>query len=358
MRLFCAGPVNLKENIKKFEYVEIGHREPEFQELYKSIKDKLFRLLNVKKKDYSIVLIGGSGTSAMESIISSVLHSNKKTLVLSNGAFGERWAEICQIHNIPIEFMNFGWNNQIDIKVSESFIKRRNIEAVILVHLETSTGVVNPINKIGKLCKKYKKVFIVDAVSSFIGEKLNVKKDNIDYLAINSNKGVNSTPVLGIVCCKNERLSWASDIRPRTFYLDLFKFLKYSEKNMTPTTPPIVSYYHCNEALKNIEQEGLENMIKRYKQNAEIMRKGLKEIGLKFTINKGFSNVVTNAVIPKGIEYEIIRKGLRKRGYIIYPGKGPLDGKVMNIGNIGNLNKQDIIEFLINLNEVLNENNC
>lgn len=358
MKLFCAGPVNLKENIKNFKYVEIGHREPEFMKLYKNVRDGFYRLLNVKEKDYGIIFIGGSGTSAMECIISSVLHNNRRTLVLSNGAFGERWADICKIYNIPIDFMNFGWNNPMRLSMVKRVVKKKEIEAVILVHLETSTGMVNSINQIGKICKQHKKLFIVDAVSSFIGEKLDVKRDNIDYLAINSNKGVNSTPVLGIVCFKRSVLHLAKNIKPRNYYLDLFRYVKYGQKNQTPTTPPIVAYYHVREALKNIEEEGLDNMIKRYKENAETMKRGLKDIGLKLVLKEGFSNVVTNAFIPKGIEYETIRKGLREKGYVIYPGKGPLDGRVMNIGNIGTINKRDVIDFVETLKVIINEGNC
>ena len=345
MRLFCAGPVNLKENVKNFKYVEIGHREPEFMELYKSVKTKFFRLLKVTKRDYEVVFIGGSGTSAMESIISSVLHSDKKTLVLSNGAFGERWAEICKIYNIPVNFMNFGWGEPFNLDLVERLVKRKEIESVIVVHLETSTSMVNPIHEVGQICRRYNKLFIVDAVSSFIGEKLDVQKDCIDYLAINSNKGVNSTPVLGIVCANKSVLHKTLDIPHRTYYLDLWKYIKYGQINQTPTTPPITQYYHTLEALKNIEKEGLNNMIKRYKENSELMRKLLTDAGFELMISEGFSNVVNNVVIPKGVKYEYISKKLREKGYVIYPGKGPLDGWIMNIGNIGSINKEDVREF-------------
>ena len=357
-KMFIAGPVNVSNKTKKaMVYSEIGHRESEFLNLFKDIKKKLLYAFGVDslKEEYSAVVVGGSGTSATETLLSSVLHGNKKTLVVSNGAFGERINEICKIYKIPTIFLDYGWDGYPKLKdIEDKLRENREIEAVAMVFMETSTGALNPVHEVGAICKKYNKIFIVDAISALGGEKLNMEGDNIDYCLTNTKKCLGGLPVLGIIGFKKSSLELSKDITPRSYYLDFFKHIKYSENNQTPFTPMIPLYYMLNQALNELIEEKIENRWERYKQNGRLFKKELKKMGLKFQLKEEkMSNLMVNVLIPENRTYEYLHEELKKRGYITYAGKGQLSGKIIHLANMGTLKKEDILQFCKNLREIL-----
>ena len=349
--LFLSGPVNIEKNVRKavFDAKEIGHREPEFVELLKQIRKKLLKVFGANKKHYSALVFTGSGTSAMEAVIAANMHKGKKALIISNGGFGERFAEIAKVYKIPFKLMKYRWGKPIKVsEVEKTLKKNREIEAITLTHNETSVAIMNPVHEIGMLAKKYKKIFIVDSISTLGGEPVNVVKDNIDFAIGTAAKALQGMPVLGIVCAKKSAIKKIRDIKPRCFYLNLIKHYDYEEKlNQTPYTPAIPLFFALNQALDNLIKEGVKNRIERYKRNAETLRKGLKKLGLEFYLPKELrSNIVAYVMIPKGIAYKKLHATLKKNGFVIYPGKGPLAGKAMHIANIGTINKKAIREFL------------
>jgi 2-aminoethylphosphonate-pyruvate transaminase len=361
-KMFVCGPVNVSQKVKEaMVYPEIGHREPEFTNLFRDIKQKLLYPFGVESKPdrYGTVVIGGSGTSAMETLLCSVLHNNKKTLVISNGAFGDRMADICNLHNIPTIKMDYGWGGYPKTEEIEQKLKENpDIEAAIMILMETSTGALNPVKATGELCKKYNKTLIVDAISSLGGENLNMEEDNIDYCLTNTNKGLGGLPVLGIICYNKQSLEKSKDIKPRSYSLDLFKHIKYAEKNQTPFTPQIPLFYMLNEALNELKQETKEKRINRFKENGTLLKQKLKEFGLKFQLkDEEMSNLMVNTIIPEGLTYQEIHDKMKEKGYVFYPGKGPLDGKVVHFANIGTLQKEDILQFCDDLKEVINRPN-
>jgi len=357
-KMFVAGPVNISKKTKEaMVYSEIGHRESEFLDLFKDIKEKLLYAFGVdsSQDEYSAVVIGGSGTSATETLLSSVLHQNRKILIVSNGAFGERIDEICNLYEIPTLCLNYGWRGYPNLEEIEKKLREdEGIEAIAIVLMETSTGMLNPIHKIGELCKNYNKIFIVDAISALGGERLNMKEDNIDYCLANTNKCLEGLPVLGFICFKKSSLKKSLDIKPRSYSLDFFKHVKYSENNQTPFTPMIPLYYMLRQALNELIEEGLENRWERYKRNGKLLKKNLKEMGLRFYLKEEeMSSLMINLLIPKNTTYEYLHDELKKRGYIVYPGKGPLSGEVIHIANIGKLNEEDISQFCENFKDIL-----
>lgn len=345
VKLFCAGPVNEKNPI----FPEIGHREPEFEELYKSIKNKLYKVFKADEKDFEIVIINGSGTAALETVISSIA---TYPLILSNGAFGDRLIEICQTYRIDYGNYMPHWGNPFDLKVIEQKLKSwDNYEEVIMVYLETSTGMLNQIREIGELCKKYKKTFIVDAMSALACEELDMEKDNIDFCISSSNKGIGGPAVLSFVCCRKDKLGMYYD---RSFYLNLNKYLEYGKINQTPTTPQIPLFYILNERLDALIEEGIDNIIKRYQENGFILQDELKLLKLNFYLKIYRSNVMVNVMIPDGYTFKEIHNKLKEKGFLIYNGKGILKDKVMNIATIGEITTKDIEEFIKALKEILN----
>ncbi|HDK41861.1 MAG TPA: aminotransferase class V-fold PLP-dependent enzyme, partial [Candidatus Pacearchaeota archaeon] len=346
VKMFVAGPVNVSQKVKDSTiYLEIGHREPEFMDLFKELRRKLLYSFGVSSHSdkYETIICGGSGTSAMEMTLSSVLHSNKKTLVITNGSFGERIVEICNLYNIPTIHFKYEWGEYPNInEINNKLKQNQDIESVAMVLMETSTGMLNPVNEIGKLCREHEKIFIVDAISALWGEKLNVIEDNIDYCVTNTNKCLGGLPVLGIICYKKSSLEKVKNISPRSYSLDLIKHAKYAEKDQTPFTPMIPLFYMLNQALDELIEEGIENRIQRYKRNGDLLKSELKEIGLSFHLKKEeMSNLMVNILVPENLTYNDIHSKMKERGYVFYPGKGPLEGRTIHLANIGTLTEQD-----------------
>lgn len=359
-KLFISGPVNLDESIKKSIYnsPDIGHRELEFVELLRDVREKLLKIFKANREEYSALIFTGSGTSAMEAVMAANVHEGKKALIVSNGEFGERFAEIADIHHIKYKHLKYQWGEPIQLDDIEKNLKNdSDIETVVMTYHETSVAVINPVEEIGKLVKKYNKFFIVDCISAVGGEPLDVEKYNIDFAIGSSAKALQSIPVLGIVCAKKSAIKAISDIQPRCYYLDLLKHYRYEEElNQTPYTPAIPLFFALNQSLDNILEESVDGRLRRYKRNANYLRNGLKKMGFTFFIpEKYHSRMVVYAMLPENVDYKLLHKKLRESGFIIYAGKGPLHNKAIHIANIGTINKKDIDGFLFHLDKALQE---
>ena len=361
-KMFTAGPVNVTDTVKRaMIYPEMGHREPEFEELYTEVREKLLKAFAVDPVDYSSVVINGSGTSAMETIISSAVHDGKKMLVVNNGAFGDRMAEICQIYGIPTVKTSYQWGQYPHIGgVERLLLQEPEVEAVSMVFMETSTGMRNPVREIGELCKKYDKMFIVDAVSGFAGDLLDIPASNIDFCFSNDNKCIGGLPVIAFALAKRSAIEKIRNIRPRNYSLNFLSYHDYadSEKhsNQTPFTPQIPLLSMLNQALKELLEEGIDNRIARYRANSQLMRTRLGELGFRFQLPQEYmSNVMTNVLIPKNYKYEEFHNPLKQKGMIIYPGKGPLVDKILHIANVGTHTTKDVSEFCDVLAEIVKE---
>ena len=175
--LFTPGPVNVAQNVREAICKEdICHRETDFDCLLQSIENKLLKLFEIKNiADYRAVVITGSGTAANESILSSVVGDNN-ILILSNGEFGERLHNTSKIHNKNTFLLEFGWGKSLDLEKIEAYLKKHEIDVVAMVHHETSSGMLNPLEKVGALSKANGAMFIVDCVSSAGAEVIDLEK--------------------------------------------------------------------------------------------------------------------------------------------------------------------------------------
>lgn len=354
--LFCPGPVQLAENVKRaaIEH-EIGHREPEFSELLTSINNQVLGLFNVQDKDkYQPVIVSGSGTAANECVLSSVV-GNGKILVVSNGEFGERLAEIASLHNTQTIHLRFEWGEIMRTQEIEDAIKKHHADFVAIVHHETSTGMLNPIVDIGALVKKCGAAFIVDTVSSAGAEDISIEDAHITFLTTSASKAIGSLPGVSIVVGKKEAFEALKNVPARTVYLNLYKFYRFAvDRIQTPNTPAVQSFFALEQALHNIESQH-EAHFARTKHMAGTMRNGLEKLGIRFLLPKEqMSVVLTTVYAPDHISVAEIKTQLRERGIIVYDGKGPLTGKVFQISTIGNLSPEQTRFFLKNLGEVLN----
>ena len=214
--LLNPGPVTTSLLVKKAQIVpDICPREPEFGKIIKTICSDLTSFVASQKK-YSTILFPGSGTSAVESIITSAIPRKKTILIINNGAYGKRIVEIAKKFNISYQEFKSSSIEEINYKLLEQKIKlTRNVDYIALVHNETTTGLLNNLNKVKNLAQKYKKNLIVDAMSSFGAIPISMKKHRIAFLAASSNKNIEGMPGISFVVADNNFLKKISKIKSK-----------------------------------------------------------------------------------------------------------------------------------------------
>jgi 2-aminoethylphosphonate-pyruvate transaminase len=354
--LFTPGPVNVAVNVRSAVAREdICHREIEFEDLLRSIEGKLLSLFEISnQQDYQAVVITGSGTAANEAMLSSVV-GDDNILILSNGEFGERLHAISQIHNQNTFLLQFPWGESIDLKVVDAYLQTHRIDFIALAHHETSSGMLNPLADIGDLAMANGAVLLVDCVSSAGAESIDMERDNIAFCSSSSSKAIGSYPGLSFVIGKTDEYEKLRILPAKSAYLNLYKFFEFATgRSQTPNTPAVPLFFALDQALANILIEGVPNRRAKILQTAITLRQEMKELGLKFLLNpEEMSSVLTTVIIPPWVDVDIFCQRLREKSIIIYEGKGPLKGRVFQVGNIGEFSEADVVKFLGVLRETL-----
>lgn len=355
--LFCPGPVHVAKNVKKAAIdVEIGHREPEFSKVVGAINEKLLTILEVRQKsDYFSTVITGSSSAANEAVLSTAIQG-KKLLIISNGEFGERLARISAVNGLHTEQLNYEWGQDINVTGVEDLILKKDIQAIAMVHHETSTGMLNNVEQIGNLVKKYELLFILDMVSSVGAEKIDLEKWNVDFAIGTSGKALGAFPGLSFVVGKVVEFEKLKNVKNTSLYLNLYNHYSYAKNlQQTPNTPAVPSFLALDVALDNIIAEKIEVRRKKIRTYAKMLRNGLKALQLCFFIKDEsmMSSVLTTVYVPPEFTPQDIQSSLRKRNIIIYAGKGPIKDKVFQVANIGDLTEKDIQYFITSFREII-----
>lgn len=341
--LLNPGPVNVSEKVRRALLApDMCHREPEFSALMMRCAKKLLAAFGIGGS-YDAVFISGSGTAALETAVVSSVAPGKRILVVNNGIYGERIAEIARRHTIGLIDLRSAITKTPDIKAVEKILKNdKDIAVVAMVHHETSTGLLNPIYETGKLCKRYKKLYLLDSISALGGEDLDFGKAGVDLCVGTANKCVESIPGVSFVLVRKAALPALRKIRPRSLYLDICSNLKGQKRGEPLFTPAVQAFYALDAALSGLIKEGLRNRIRRYSTLAALLRKGFKDAGLEYLIEpKYHSNTITALRLPKGISYKKLHDALKAKGFIIYAGQSKLKKEIFRIANMGRIGKSD-----------------
>ena len=348
--LLNPGPATTSDSVKYSQVVpDICPREKEFGDIMGYISKELTNLVADNSK-YTTILFGGSGTAAVESVISSVINNEEKILVINNGAYGKRICEICEIYNL--NYIEFKSQSIEKINLTELENKLNEIEGIThlaVVHHETTTGLLNDIRPIGELCKKYKVNLIVDAMSSFAGIKIDMEKMNIKYLISSSNKCIQGMAGVSFVICNKGTLIKTKNIKPRNMYLNLYKQYEYfKENNQMRFTPPVQVLYALKQAIEETKKETVEKREARYKECCKTLWKGLDKLNLKRLVSdENTSMLLTTIIEPENENYDFeeFHDYLYKKGFTIYPGK-LAEKNTFRIANIGDIEVKDIERFV------------
>jgi 2-aminoethylphosphonate aminotransferase len=356
--LLNPGPVTTTDTVKMAQVVpDICPREKEFCLIMSEVRNDLLKIINANPENYETVLFGGSGTSVMEATICSVIPANKSLLIIINGAYGERMKKIAETYSIPYDVLEYDSGEPINfIEVYNYLEVNPNIEYVAMVHHETTTGILNSIKNFSRIKKKYGKILILDAISSYAGIPIDLNDTPIDFLMSTSNKCIHGMPGLAFVICERIKLENLKDIQRRSFYLSLYDQYKSMETfGQMRFTPPVQVIYALKQAINEYFEEGGVNRYKRFKSNAILLREGLKNLGFQLLLNaKDESNILVTVLEPKHskFNFNIMHDLLYERGITVYPGK-IMQTNSFRLSNIGDLSKDDINFFLKTLKNVL-----
>lgn len=349
--LFTPGPLTTSKTIKEAMLRDLGSRDFEFIEKVQFIRNKLLEAGEVSKAEgYETIIMQGSGTFGIESVIVSAVPTNGHLLVIINGVYGERISKIASVHHIQQTRLVFNENEIPDLQKVETALKENpSITHVAVIHCETTTGIINPIDAIGQLCAKYNRCYIVDAMSSFGAVPINIKASKIDFLISSSNKCIEGVPGFSFIIAKKEQLL-SCEPNTRSLSFDLFAQWKGLEADgQFRFTPPTHSLLAFAQALKELEEEGgVKGRAQRYISNYKTLVAGMEQLGFKEYLteeNRGY--IITCFHYPEHelFDFKKFYEALNEKGFVIYPGKL---SKVncFRIGNIGRISGRDIENLL------------
>lgn len=347
--LLNPGPVTLTERVRAALLREDQcHREPEFAEMTLDIKSRLVRLYCTAETDFEAVLLTGSGTCAVEAMISSLAPNREKTMVLANGVYGERMAMMLAAHGKPHVVLYSDWLKPIDLAAAERILRQDTlISHVATVHHETTTGRLNDVQAVADLCQRHNKQMLLDAVSSFGGEAIDFGHPSLLAAASTGNKCLHGiVGVCFVLVRKNVFKSCISG--SSTIYLDLFRYEKDQRQGYSPFTQAVHSCFAIQEALHELEDGGgWRARRERYRQLSSAIRAELGNRDIQLLIPEEVcSSMLSSFRLPKGWNYTAVHNALREAGFVIYAGQGALSDSVFRLCTMGDIQDDDLQRLL------------
>jgi 2-aminoethylphosphonate-pyruvate transaminase len=356
--LMNPGPVVTTPRVKAAVGArDMCHREPIFSSLFDSVTRKL-KTVFCADANHDVLVVTASGTGGMESAINTFVPAGKAFLVLRNGAFGERLAEIAKTHGIEVVEIAKTWGEPIALDEVRAVLEARpDIAAVGMVHHETSVGILNPIAAVGAMTRERGVTLIVDTVSSLGAEDIDVVRDNIDVCVASANKCLHSFAGVVSVCVRREVWKTIEADKPRSYYLDLRRYRAFlRDRCQTPFTPAVNTMMSLNAALDELLEVGLKGRRDHYRRLNDRIRRGLRALGMDLMVDEErTSHSITVVKVPDGMTYQDIYLGLKDRGFIVYESKGAMSGAYFQVANMGALEEIHIDEFLAAMGQILSE---
>ena len=349
--LLTPGPLSTTKTVKAAMLRDWCTWDDDYKELVQEVRAKLTRLAVGSGDGYTSVLMQGSGTFCVESVIGTALPTTGKLLVLPNGAYGDRMVQIARTLKIACAANDSGEVDPPDLEKLEATLKADGaITHVAVVHSETTTGMLNPIEAIGRIVKKYGKVYIVDGMSSFGGTPINVAALDIDFIVSSANKCIQGVPGFGFIIAKEASLVKCRG-QARSLALDMYDQWKAMEEDKGKwryTSPThVVRAFH--QALRELEEEGgIARRAERYRRNHRTLVDGMRALGFRTLLPDACQGpFITSFYSPedKRYNFKTFYDRLKARGFVIYPGKVS-KASAFRIGTIGDVHPADMERLL------------
>ena len=349
--LFTPGPLTTSRTVKQAMLKDLGSRDFAFIQVIQEIRNGLLMLAGGVKGEYEAVPMQGSGTFAVEAVLTSTVPRDGKVLILINGAYGHRMVKICKTACIDFTSLEFPEDASPEVTpVAELLNADPAITHVAVVHCETTTGIVNPLQELGRMVRDKGRVFFVDAMSSFGGIPMDMNALAADFLISSSNKCIQGVPGFGFVIARREELEKIKG-RARSLSLDLYDQWETMEKQSGRWrfTSPTHVVRAFAEALRELDEEGgIEARYARYRVNQDLLATGMEELGFRCLLPRECqSPIITAFFTPRHPLYDFksFYNELKGRGFVVYPGKVTSTDS-FRIGSIGNVFPGDIERLL------------
>jgi 2-aminoethylphosphonate-pyruvate transaminase len=350
-KLLTPGPLTTTETVKERMLVDMCTWDQDYKAMTQEIRRGLLALAHAEKSGYTTVLMQGSGTFGVESVLSSVIRDTEKVLILVNGAYTKRMCRICEYHHIPYRAMEVPYDEIPDAGKAEEILKTDStITHLAMVHSETTTGILNDLDSIAALARKYNKKFIVDAMSSFGGVDIDVPRLKITYLISSANKCIQGVPGFSFIIADEADLKQTRGTA-RSLSLDLYDQWETMEKDggkwrfTSPTH--VVAAFH--QAMQELDREGgIPARHERYARMNRMLREGMERLGFKPYIRAEYQGpIITTFFYPEdgAFDFKDMYRFLKERGYVIYPGK-LTERDTFRLGNIGEIYEADVEKIL------------
>lgn len=343
-RLWYPGPTEVAEPVlRAMAGPMIGHRGGDFPVLYRRIVEKLRTLLETKGR---IFLVTSSATGVMEASVRNC--AAKRVLSATCGAFSERWAEIAKANGKEVDVLAVEWGKAIKPEQVDQALSKGKYDALTLVHNETSTGVMNPLEEISKVMRKHPDVcFLVDAVSSMAGVRIAPEAWGIDVCLAGTQKCFALPPGLTVTYVSEKAMRRAQEVPNRGAYIDFVEYAKFDDKGQTPTTPSISHLYALDAQMDRMGKEGIANRFARHQKMAERSRAWAREHFDLFA-ERGYESVTLTTILNnKGTDIAGLLKTLKAKHHVsLGDGYGKLKEKTFRIGHMGDWTLPELDQLL------------
>lgn len=356
--LLNPGPATTTDTVKLAQVVsDICPREKEFARMMKLLRADLIKVAHGDPSKHTAILFCGSGTINIDICLNSLLPANKKVLVVNNGAYSTRAAEVCQYYSLPHIDLKFSVYERPDLAAVEKALQESpDIAMVYTTHHETGTGLLNPIREIGELAHKHNAIFVVDTTSSLGMIPFDIEKDNVDFCMASAQKGLQAMTGLSFIIGNEKLIKASKDYPKRSYYCNLYLQYEYFEKTgEMHFTPPVQTVYATRQALDEYFAVGEEAKFARHKRVFETIHAGIKKLGLKDVINREWqSGLVVSVQYPDDPkwDFEKVHDYCYEHGFTIYPGKISTTN-TFRLCALGEIDVEDVERFFEVIKEVM-----
>jgi 2-aminoethylphosphonate-pyruvate transaminase len=349
--LFTPGPLTTSRTIKQAMLRDLGSRDDEFIGIVRRVRNRLLAVAGLSQQaGYECVPMQGSGTFSVEAVISSAMPRKGKLLVIINGAYGERILAIAQRYGIETITIRAKENALPDVaEVARVLAAQKEIKMTAVVHCETTSGIINPIQAIGEAVHRHGSSYFVDSMSAFGAIPVDMPACHIDFLVSSANKCIEGVPGFGFVICRRAALL-ATEGLARTVSLDLLAQWQGLERNgQFRFTPPTHALLAFDQALVELGAEGgVAGRGERYRANYETLCRGMREMGFSEYVPERLQGyIITSYRYPTDprFDFDAFYNRLSDKGFVIYPGK-VTDADCFRIATVGRIFPSDVSGLL------------
>ena len=350
-KLYIPGPVEVSADVlEAMATPMIGHRTKDYAELHRSVSEGLQKLLNSSEP---VFLSTSSPFGVMEGAVRNLVQ--KRCACFANGAFSKKWHDVAQRCGLEADLFSAEWGQPVTAEMVDQALAGGKYDAMTVVHNETSTGVMSPLEDIAEVMKKYPEVsFIVDTVSSMSAVPIDVTALEVDVCLAGVQKAFGLPPGLAVFSVSRRALDKARTTPGRGYYFDFEEFEKNAEKHNTPSTPCISQIYALQHQLRKMFAEGLENRYARHRQMAEATQAWLMGQGFGLYAAEGArSMTLTTGVNDGRTDLEQLKKLAGERGYAMDNGYGKIKNQTFRIPHMADFTMADMTEYFTLLEELL-----